>query len=94
MGKISYLYSVEPEIDTNGFTLVAKSPQWYNMLISMYGVLGSNPVFMHMFLDAIYDNKLFFTAFYRRLPVCTGIYLYTPVRMYVLLQTLMYFNMP
>ena len=46
MGKIIDLYSVESEIDTNGFTLVA---HWYNMQLILREVLGSNPGIMQTF---------------------------------------------
>ena len=46
MGKTIDLYSVESEIDTNGFTLVA---HWHDMQLNMHEVLGSNPGILQTF---------------------------------------------
>ena len=63
MGKIINLYSVESEIDTNGFTLVA---HWYDVPLNMHEVLGSSP-------GVIYT---FYTRIYRFVSQCTNIYWY------------------
>ena len=70
MGKIIDLYSVESEIDTNGFTLVA---HWYDMPLSLHEVLGSNPRVMQTFYNW---DILAYTVLYCNVPTYTGIYLY------------------
>ena len=46
MGEIIDLYSVESEIDTNGFMLAA---HWYDTPLSLHEVLGSSLGFMQTF---------------------------------------------